>query len=87
MADLDFLGATIGMEGMDIAKMFGGLLQGTGGLLSAGQKKDDKGAAEKLKLEEEKRKAEQSAATMKTALIAGGAVAVTALGVLLFKRK
>lgn len=76
-------GATeIGIEGTDIAKMFGNLMSGTGGILSAGSGKkgdDSQAAAERKRLEEDKRKAEQSASTMKTALIAGG-VAVAAVG-------
>ncbi len=73
----------IGIEGTDIAKMFGNILSGTGGVMSSatgGKKADDsQAAAERKRLEEEKRKAEQSASTMKTALVVGG-VAVAAIG-------
>ena len=88
MTGLDFLGSTLGVEGMDIAKMFGGLLSGAGGMMAPGKKDDkgDKAAAEKLKqLEEDKRKAEQSAGTLKTGLKVGGALAVGAAGLYWFK--
>jgi len=79
---LDCLGATeIGMEGTDIAKMFGNLMSGTGGILASGgsKKQDDSGASERKQIEEYLRKAEQSASSLKTALVAGG-VAVAAIG-------
>lgn len=79
---LDCLGANteIGMQGTDIAKMFGNLLSGTGGILASGAPKKGGGdegaaAAERRRLEEEKRKAEESAATMKKVAIGVGVAA------------
>jgi hypothetical protein len=84
MRGLDCLGKIeIGVDASDVAKMFGGLLSGTGGILSGGKKSADghgddskAAAAERQRLEEEKRKAEQSAATMQKVAIGVGAAAV-----------
>jgi len=82
MTGLDFLGSAVGLDATDIAKMFGGVLSGTGGVLaSRDSAKGDKASAEKLKqMEEDKRKAEKMASTMRTALVAGGATVAGALG-------
>jgi hypothetical protein len=89
MSGLDSLGATeIGIDGFDVAKMFGNLISGTGGILSAGGKKQDGNAqavAERARLEEEKRKADESAKQMKTIAINVGAAALVGGGLLLYR--
>jgi hypothetical protein len=63
------------------------LLSGAGGMLSGfGGGGKDAGAAEKARLEEEKRRAEKSASTMKMALLGLGAV-VLAGGIALLVRR
>lgn len=84
MYGLDYLGTTeIGVEGTDIAKMFGGLLSGTGGILS-GKKPaqgSDAAAAEALKqAEAAKKQAEASAARTKKIAIGVGGAAIVAAG-------
>lgn len=91
MTGLDLMGADdVGFDWTSIAKGAGGLLQGAGGLLGpGGGGGGDKAAimaeVERQRLEEEKRKAEKSASTLKLALglTAGAAVLGTVLAVVL----
>lgn len=88
---LDFLGATeIGMDGYGIANIFSNLMSGTGGVLSStGIKKPDSAqvVAECARLEDEKRKAEESAKQMKTIAIGVGVAALVGGGLLYKFRK
>lgn len=84
----DLVGAEIGgMDPMEIAKMAGGLLTGTGSLLASkkqDEKKDDK---EIKRLEEARKVAEKSASRMKLALGVVTAAAGTGLITFLIVRK
>lgn len=87
MDGLDCLGAdSIGFDYLNLVKGAGGLLQGFGG--PSGDDKGAAAAAEKARLEEQKRQAEQSASRMKLALglTAGGAVLATVLAVTLGRK-
>ncbi len=69
---LDFIGA----EATDIAKMFGQMLSGAGGMFKPQSKGQDAVAvAAMLKAQEDKQRAEASAARMKTGLLAMAAAA------------
>ena len=87
---LDYFGADdlLGFEAMDLAKMGTGLLSGFGGMFGGGggggaatgaQAQNAQAAADARRLEDEKRKAEQSANNMKIALGVGGALAAVVL--------
>lgn len=72
--DLDLIGA----EPVDIAKMFGQMLSGAGGMFKPQAKGQDAAvaAAAIAKAQEEKQRAEASAARMKTGLLAAAAAGV-----------
>lgn len=88
---LDYFGVDelIGFEAMDLAKMGTGLLSGFGGMFGGGGGAAGAGGAqtqnaqvaamERQKLEDDKRKAEQSANNMKIALGVGGGLAAVVL--------
>lgn len=80
---LDFIGA----EPTDIAKMFGQMLSGAGGMFKPQPKGQDAAAvAAMLKAQEDKQRAEASAARMKTGLLAMAAAAAVG-GVWWFKSR
>lgn len=71
--DLDLIGA----EPVDIAKMFGQMLSGAGGMFKPQAKGQDAATAAAIaKAQEEKQRAEASAARMKTGLLAAAAAGV-----------
>lgn len=72
--ELDIIGA----EPTDIAKMFGQMLSGAGGMFKPqAQPGQDAAASVAIaKAQEEKRRAEESAARMKTGLLAAAAAGV-----------
>lgn len=88
MNGLDCFGCddtTVGFDWMSLAKGASGMLQGAGGLMS-GTKPASTTDAERLKLEMDKLKAEQTATALKWALGAVGAAGVAVLVALLVRK-
>lgn len=77
----------LGVELLDLAKGAAGLFSGAGGLMSGSGKKDDAAATlERQRLEEERRRADASAAQNRLYLGVGAAVVVTGLAAAFWKK-